>query len=64
MMIRFKDFIVKDFIEENDNVIAQIRKVRDEMKVIRLKRDLEREKESLESLRKQKKSKGISTKYR
>mgnify|MGYP003639426858 FL=1 len=59
MMIRFKDFI-----EENDNVIAQIRKVRDEMKVIRLKRDLEREKESLESLRKQKQSKGISTKYR
>ena len=58
-MIRFKDFI-----EENDNVIAQIRKVRDEMKVIRLKRDLEREKESLELLRKQKKSKGISTKYR
>lgn len=59
MMIRFKDFI-----EENDNVIAQIRKVRDEMKVIRLKRDLEREKESLASLRKQKQSKGISTKYR
>lgn len=59
MMTRFKDFI-----EENDNVIAQIRKVRDEMKVIRLKRDLEREKESLESLRKQKQSKGISTKYR
>ena len=59
MMTRFKDFIA-----ENDNVIAQIRKVRDEMKVIRLKRDLEREKESLESLRKQKKSKGISTKYR
>ena len=59
MMIRFKDFL-----EENDNVIAQIRKVRDEMKVIRLKRDLEREKESLESLRKQKQSKGISTKYR
>ena len=59
MMIRFKDFI-----EENDNVIAQIRDIRDQMRVIKLKRDLEREKESLESLRKQKQSKGISTKYR
>ena len=58
-MIRFKDFI-----EENDNVIAQIRDIRDQMRVIKLKRDLEREKESLESLRKQKQSKGISTKYR
>jgi F0F1-type ATP synthase epsilon subunit len=54
----------KDFVREDADVIAQIRKVRDEMKVIRLKRDLEKQKEALENMKKEKQRKGISTEYR
>ena len=57
-MLRFKDFI-----KEGTDVIDQIRKVRDEMKVIRLKRELEKQKDALQSMKKEKKT-GISTEYR
>lgn len=53
----------KDFIKEGTDVIDQIRKVRDEMKVIRLKRELEKQKDALQSMKKEKK-RGISTEYR
>ena len=39
------------FIEEDSSaVVAQMRKVRDQMRVIKLKRDLEKEKDELQSL--------------
>lgn len=58
-MLRFKDFV-----QEDTDVIEQIRKIRDEMKVIRLKRELEKQKDALKSMKKEKKRGGINTEYR
>ena len=57
-MLRFKEFI-----KEGSDVIDQLRKIRDEMKVIRLKRELEKQKDALESMKKEKSGR-ISTEYR
>ncbi len=54
----------KDFIREEADPVAQIRKIRDEMRMIRMQRELEKQKESLETMKKEKKRKGISTEYR
>jgi chromosome condensin MukBEF MukE localization factor len=58
-MIRFKDFV-----REDADPVAQIRKIRDEMHMIRMKRELEKQKEALESMKKEKQKSGISTEYR
>ena len=58
-MIRFKDFV-----REDSDPVAQIRKIRDEMHMIRMKRELEKQKEALENMKKEKKKSGISTEYR
>ena len=58
-MIRFKDFV-----REDSDPVAQIRKIRDEMHMIRMKRELEKQKEALENMKKEKKESGISTEYR
>ena len=58
-MLRFKDFV-----REGSDVIDQLRKIRDEMKVIRLKRELEKQRDALETMKKEKKRGGISTGYR
>jgi hypothetical protein len=59
MMIRFKDFI-----KEDTDLIAQIRKIRGEMTAIRLKRELEKQKDALQTMRKERKKSGISNEYR
>ena len=46
----FKEFVTED----SDAVISQIRQIRDQMRVIKLKRDLEREKDELQTLMQQK----------
>jgi hypothetical protein len=46
----FKEFVTED----SDAVISQIRQIRDQMRVIKLKRDLEREKDELQTLIQQK----------
>ena len=51
----FKKFV----IEDSAAVIAQMRKIRDEMRVIKLKRQLEKEKDSLAAMKLEKKGKGI-----
>jgi hypothetical protein len=58
-MIRFKDFI-----QEDADLVAQIRKIRDEMTALRLKRELENQRDALETMKKEKKKSGISTEYR
>ena len=58
-MIRFKDFI-----QEDADLVAQIRKIRDEMTAIRLKRELEKQKDALQTMRKERKKSGISNEYR
>ena len=58
-MIKFKDFI-----KEDTDLIAQIRGIRDEMTAIRLSRELEKQRDALETMKKQKKKGGISTEYR
>jgi hypothetical protein len=58
-MIRFKDFV-----REDSDPVAQIRKIRDEMRMIRMQRELEKEKEALENMKKEKQKSGISTEYR
>ena len=58
-MIRFKDFL-----KEDTDLIAQIRKIRDEMTAIRLKRELEKQKDALQTMRKERKKSGISNEYR
>ena len=58
-MIRFKDFI-----QEDADLVAQIRKIRDEMTAIRLKRELENQRDALETMKKEKQKSGISTEYR
>ena len=50
----------KGFIEEDSSaVIAQMRRVRDQMRVIKLKRDLEKEKDVLQTLKQQKRGEGV-----
>ena len=49
-MMGFKEFVTED----SDAVISQIRQIRDQMRVIKLKRDLEREKDELQTLMQQK----------
>jgi len=44
--MRFREFIEED----SSAVIAQIRDIRDQMRVIKIKRDLEKEKDELQSL--------------
>jgi hypothetical protein len=58
-MIRFRDFI-----KEDTDLIAQIRKIRGEMTAIRLQRELEKQKDALQTMRKERKKRGISTEYR
>ena len=58
-MIRFRDFI-----QEDADLVAQIRKIRDEMTALRLKRELENQRDALETMKKEKKKSGISTEYR
>ena len=58
-MIKFRDFI-----KEDTDLIAQIRRIRDEMTAIRLSRELEKQRDALETMKKQKKKVGISTEYR
>jgi len=40
-------------------VISQIRQIRDQMRVIKLKRDLEKEKDELQNLKQQKRGEGV-----
>ena len=58
-MIRFKDFV-----REDSDPVAQIRKIRGEMTAIRLQRELEKEKDALQTMRKERKKSGISNEYR
>ena len=58
-MIRYRDFI-----KEDTDLIAQIRKIRGEMTAIRLQRELEKQKDALQTMRKERKKRGISTEYR
>ena len=53
--MRFRAFIGED----SAAVIAQMRKIRDQMRVIKLKRDLEKEKDELQSLKQQKRGEGV-----
>ena len=51
---------IEAFIEEDSAaVIAQIRDIRDQMRVIKLKRDLEKEKDELQTLKQQKRGEGV-----
>ena len=45
-------------------VQKRLLKIRDEMSMILMKRELEKYKESLETMKKEKKKSGISTEYR
>ena len=51
----FKEFVTED----SDAVIAQIRKIRDSIRVIRIQRQLAREKESLETMKREKRGEGV-----
>ena len=53
--MRFRAFIKED----SAAVIAQIRDIRDQMRVIKIKRDLEKEKYELQKLKRQKLSEGV-----
>ena len=49
----------KKFVKEDSTaVIAQMRKIRDQMRVIKLKRQLEKEKDSLSAMKREKNGKG------
>jgi hypothetical protein len=54
-LMGFREFVKED----SDAVISQIRKIRDQMRVIKLKRDLEREKDELQTLKQQKRGEGV-----
>ena len=54
-LMGFKEFVTED----SDSVISQIRKIRDQMRVVKLKRDLEREKDELQTLKQQKRGEGV-----
>jgi len=51
----FKKFISED----SASVIAQMGKIRDQVRVIKLKRELEKEKESLTAMKRESHGKGI-----
>ena len=53
--MRFKAFIKED----SSAVIVQVRNTRDQMRVIKLKRDLEREKDELQTLKQQRSGEGV-----
>ena len=53
--MRFRAFIEED----SAAVIAQIRDIRDQMRVIKIKRDLEKEKYELQKLKQQKSGEGV-----
>jgi hypothetical protein len=55
VLMRFRAFIEED----SAAVIAQIRDIRDQMRVIKLKRDLEKEKDELQTLKQQKRGEGV-----
>ena len=51
----------KEFLEEDSSaVIAQMRRVRDQMRVIRMKRQLAKEKESFETIKREQQGTGIN----
>ena len=52
----FKEFVTED----SDVVISQIRKIRDQMRVIRMKRLLAKEKDTLKSMQGEKAGTGIN----
>ena len=52
----FKDFVTED----SDAVISQIRKIRDQMRVIRMRRLLAKEKDTLKSMEGEKAGTGIN----
>lgn len=54
--MRFREFISED----SDAVIAQMKKIRDQMRVIRLQRQLAKEQESLETMKREKRGTGIN----
>jgi len=55
VLMRFRAFIEED----SAAVIAQIRDIRDQMRVIKIKRDLEKEKYELQKLKQQKSGEGV-----
>lgn len=54
-LMGFREFLAED----SDAVISQIRKIRDQMRVIKLKRDLEKEKDELQTLKQQRSGEGV-----
>jgi hypothetical protein len=52
----FREFVSED----SDAVIAQMRKIRDSMRVVRLKRQLAKEKESLQTVKRERSGTGIN----
>ena len=50
----------KEFVTESDAVITQIRRIRDQMRVIRMKRLLTKEKDTLKSMEGEKAGTGIN----
>ena len=52
----FKEFVTED----SDAVISQIRKIRDQMRVLRMKRLLAKEKDTLKSMKSEKAGSGIN----
>ena len=57
--MRFRAFIKED----SSAVIAQIRDIRDQMRVIKIKRNLEKEKYELQKLKQQKSGEGVMQVY-
>ena len=55
VLMRFRAFIEED----SAAVIAQIRDIRDQMRVIKIKRDLEKEKYELQKLKQQKRGEEV-----
>ena len=54
-LMGFKEFVTED----SDAVISQIRKIRDQMRVIRMKRLLAKEKDTLKSMKCEKAGHGL-----
>ena len=52
----FKEFVTED----SDLMISQIRKIRDQMRVVRMKRLLAKEKDTLKSMKGEKAGRGIN----
>ena len=55
-LMGFKEFVTED----SDAVISQIRQIRDQMRVIRMKRLLAKEKDTLKSMKGEKAGKGVN----